>query len=48
MEYINKFTELSKFTPEYVATDRMRMLRFEDGIALYIRNQLVGQPVQSS
>jgi len=48
MEYANKFTELSRFAPEYVATDRMRMLRFEEGLAFYIRNQLVGQPVQTS
>jgi len=48
MEYANKFTKLSKFAPEYVATDRMRMLRFEEGLALYISNQLAGQSVQSS
>jgi len=48
MEYANKFIELSRFAPEYVATDRMRMLRFEEGLAFYIRNQLAGQPVQSS
>jgi len=48
MQYANKFAKLSWFTPEYVATDRMRMLRFEEGLAFYIRNQLAGQPVQSS
>jgi len=30
MEYENKFTELSRFAPEYVATDQIRMLRFEE------------------
>jgi len=48
MKYANKFTELSRFAPEYVVIDQMRMLRFEEGLALYIRNQLAGQPVQSS
>jgi len=38
MEYANKFTKLSRFALEYVATDRMRMLRFEKGLAFYIRN----------
>jgi len=48
MEYANRFDELSRFASEYVATDRMRMLRFEEGLAPYIRNQLAGQPVQIS
>jgi len=48
MEYANKFIELSRFTSEYVATDWMRMPRFEEGLAFYIKNQLVGQLVQSS
>jgi len=48
MEYANKFTQLSRFASEYVAMDQMRMLRFKEGLDLYIRNQLIGQPVQSS
>jgi len=48
MEYANKFMELSKLAPEYLATDRMRMLRFEEGLAFYIRNQLAGPPIQTS
>ena len=48
MEYANRFAELSRFASEYVTTDRMRMLRFEEGLAPYIQNQLAGQPVQTS
>jgi len=48
MEYANRFAERSRFVPEYVATDYMRMQRFEEGLAPYIRNHLAGQPVQSS
>jgi len=42
MEYASRFAELLRFASEYVATDRMRMLRFEEGLAPYIRNQLAG------
>ena len=42
MEYANKFTKLSRFASEYVVTDQMRMLRFEQGLAFYIRHQLAG------
>jgi len=45
MEYANKFPKLSRFSLKYVATDRMRILRFEEGLALYIRNQFARQPV---
>ena len=48
MEYASRFTELSRFASEFVATDRMKILRFEEGLAPYIRNQLVGQHVQTS
>jgi len=48
MEYASHFAKLSRFTLEYVAIDRMRMLRFDKGMAPYIRNQLAGQPVQTS
>jgi len=48
MEYANRFAELSRFAPEYVATDYMRMQRFEEGLAPYIRNHLAGQPIQSN
>ena len=48
MENASRFAELSRFASEYVATDRMRMLRFEEGLAPYIRNQSAGKPIQTS
>ena len=48
VEYAGKFTKLSRFSLEYVATDRVSTLRFEEELALYIRNQLAGQQAQFS
>jgi len=48
MEYANHFAILSSFTSEYVAIDRVRMLRFKEGLVPYIRNQLAGQPIHTS
>ena len=48
MEYANRFADLSRFAPEYVAIDYMQMQTFEEGLAPYIRIHLVGQPIQSS
>ena len=45
MQYASKFTELSRFVPEFVAAERLKMRRFEEGLAFYIRNQLAGQPI---
>ena len=39
--------ELSRSASDFVATERMKMRRFEEGLAFYIRNQLTGQPVQT-
>jgi len=44
-QYASKFTKLSRFVPEFVSSKRMKMRRFEDGLAFYIRNQLAGQPI---
>jgi len=44
MECASRFVELSRFALEYVTTDQIRMLRFEEGLVPYVRNQLVGQP----
>jgi len=44
-KYANKFTKLSRFVPEFVSSKRLKMRRFEEGLAFYIRNQLVGQPI---
>jgi len=45
MQYANKFTELSKFVPPLVSSERVKMRRFEEGLAFYIQNQLAGQPI---
>ena len=47
LQYASKFTELSRFAPEIVASERMKMRRFEEGLAFYIRNQLAGQPIKT-
>jgi len=44
MQYASKFTKLSQFIPEFVASKRMKMRRFEEGLTFYIRSQLAGQP----
>jgi len=38
MQYASKFTELSRFVPEFVSSERLKMRRFEEGLAFYIRN----------
>jgi len=48
MEYASHFAELWRLAPKYVAMDHMRMLRFEEGLTPYIRNQLARQLAQSS
>jgi len=45
MQYASKFTELSRFVPEFISSERLKMRRFEEGLAFYIRNQLAGQPI---
>ena len=36
MEYASKFTELSRFVPEFVSSERLKMRGFEEGLAFYI------------
>jgi len=36
MQYASKFTELSKFVLEFVSSERLKMRRFEEGLAFYI------------
>jgi len=43
MQYASKFTELSKFISEFVSSERLKMRRFEEGLAFYIHDQLAGQ-----
>jgi len=48
MEYASCFAELSRFALKYVATDHMRMLKFEKGLVPLYLESVGGQPVQSS
>ena len=45
MQYASKFTELSRFVFEFVSSKRLKMRRFEESLAFYIRNQLARQPI---
>jgi len=38
IQYASKFTELSKFIPEFVSSERLKMRIFEEGLAFYICN----------
>ena len=45
MQYASKFTELSRFVPKFLSSEILKMKRFEEGLAFYIRKQLAGQPI---
>ena len=42
LEYVAKFTELARFTDDYVATDMTKVRKFEDGLKLSIWGKIVG------
>jgi len=42
IHYASNFTELSRFVPEFVPSERLKIRRFEEGLAFYISNQLAG------
>ena len=42
IEYVVRFTELARFTDDYVATDLAKVRRFENGLRLSIRGKIVG------
>ena len=42
MEYVARFTELARFSDDYVATDMAKVRRFENGLELSIRGKIVG------
>ena len=42
MEYVARFTELSRFADDYVATDMAKVRRFENGLKFFIRGRIVG------
>ena len=47
LKYVAKFTELSRFTNDYVATDMAKVRKFEDGLKLSIRGKIVGLLLQN-
>ena len=42
LKCVAKFTELARFTNDYVATDMAKVRKFEDGLKLPIRGKIVG------
>ena len=46
MEYVAKFTELARFSDDYVATYVAKVRRFENGLKLPIRGRIVGLRLQ--
>jgi len=38
IQYASKFMELSKFVPKFILPKRLKMGRFEEGLASYIYN----------
>ena len=46
MEYVTRFTELARFSDDYVATDMAKVMRFENGLKLSIQGKIVGLRLQ--
>ena len=46
MDYVARFTELARFSNDYVATDMAKVRRFENGLKLSIRGRIVGLHLQ--
>ena len=46
LEYVAKFTELSRFVDDYVAIDMAKVRKFEDGFKLSIQGKIVGLLLQ--
>ena len=46
MDYVARFTELARFSDDYVATDMAKVRRFENGPKLSIRARIVGLRLQ--
>ena len=42
MDYVARFTDLARFTDDYVATDMAKVRIFENGLKLSIRARIVG------
>ena len=48
LEYVAKFTELARFTGNYVAIDMAKVRKFEDCMKLSIRGKIVGLLLQDT
>ena len=46
MKYVARFTELAHFSDDYVATDVVKVRRFENGLKLPIQGRIVGLHLQ--
>ena len=42
LEYVARFTELARFTNDYVAIDMAKVRKFRDGLKLSIRGKIMG------
>ena len=42
LEYVDKFTEFTRFADDYVAIDMAKVRKFKDGMKLSIRGKIVG------
>ena len=47
-EYVAKFTELSRFVDDYVATNMAKVIKFKDGLKLSIQGKIVGLLLQDT
>ena len=43
----SKFIEWPRFVLNFGTTERMKMRRFEEGVAVYIPHQLASQPIHT-
>ena len=46
IECLARFIELARFGDDYVATDMVKVMRFENGLKLFIRGKIVGLRLQ--
>ena len=46
MDYVARFTELARFSDDYVAIDMAKVRRFENGLKLSIRARIIGLRLQ--
>jgi len=47
IQYASKLTELSRFGPHFIASERMKMRRFEEALTFYITNQLARKLIKT-